>query len=422
MNTKIFALLALTTPALAQALPRTLSNGTPANADDVMANFNDVNGKAIAARTTADQASTAADQAAAAAAQAMTASTTIADTLDEVLAFDGPAVGVLMTPAQLAAAHGLPISFGAGSVNGSFGVRPAPDLFQGTRLVSQSVVGAGEGAQHRFRGGNNRIDVGQDSGGNFVVQTNSDATRMTVLQNGNVGIGTTTPTDRLHVAGGALRVDSGQRLQFGSANENTDAIYFQRVAFASAGNQSGVDLYIGDDMTATGSEDFFRIRTTNGSGEDRFVFRTDGLAVKPGGGTWAAISDRRLKRDIEPLTGSLDHLLALRGHTFFYKQPGGLCPAGQQIGFVAQEVEQVFPQWVIERPDGTKAVTISGFEALAVEALRELDGRNEDLSKRNEALAADNAELRQRMASLEAMAERLADLEAAMQPLLAGKR
>lgn len=43
-----------------------------------------------------------------------------------------------------------------------------------------------------------------------------------------------------------------------------------------------------------------------------------------------------------------------------------------RIGMVAQEVERVFPDWVSEGPDGYRRLTIRGFEALVVEALRDL--------------------------------------------------
>jgi len=39
---------------------------------------------------------------------------------------------------------------------------------------------------------------------------------------------------------------------------------------------------------------------------------------------------------------------------------------------IAQEVEEVFPDWVEENRRGHKTVTYRGFEALTVEALRDL--------------------------------------------------
>lgn len=86
-----------------------------------------------------------------------------------------------------------------------------------------------------------------------------------------------------------------------------------------------------------------------------------------------AFSDARLKKNIEPLRGTLQRLLRLSGVTFEYKNPEksfGL--PGRQTGMIAQEVEKVFPEWVDEDEEGYKYVTFRGFEALTVEALREL--------------------------------------------------
>jgi hypothetical protein len=96
-------------------------------------------------------------------------------------------------------------------------------------------------------------------------------------------------------------------------------------------------------------------------------------AFKPGGGPWAVSSDRSLKENIRPMESVLDKLLRLRGVNFEWKEPeqqGNL--TGTQMGLVAQEVEEVFPEWVGNSPDGTKYVAIRGFEALTIEAFREL--------------------------------------------------
>ena len=103
-------------------------------------------------------------------------------------------------------------------------------------------------------------------------------------------------------------------------------------------------------------------------------------------------SDRRLKQAIEPLTDSLSSLLALRGVTFKWTH-GDMARhrPGRQIGLIADEVEEVFPNWVVTGADGMKAVAYPGFEALVIEALREL-------SHKVDALAAENAELRHQVA------------------------
>ena len=102
-------------------------------------------------------------------------------------------------------------------------------------------------------------------------------------------------------------------------------------------------------------------------------FEITGVARKPGGGPWAVLSDERVKKHIQPLSGALDKLLRLRGVCFEWQTPvqqGHL--TGPQMGMIAQEVEAVFPEWISTAPDGYKELTFRGFEALTVEALREL--------------------------------------------------
>ncbi len=96
-------------------------------------------------------------------------------------------------------------------------------------------------------------------------------------------------------------------------------------------------------------------------------------AVKPGSDRWTIFSDKRLKTEIEPLQGALDKLLALQGRTFRWRDPatqGGRYDV--EMGLIADDVQRVFPQWVRTAPNGYKTLTVSGFEALTAEALREL--------------------------------------------------
>jgi hypothetical protein len=131
-----------------------------------------------------------------------------------------------------------------------------------------------------------------------------------------------------------------------------------------------------------------------------------GNAYKPGGGSWSTLSDRRAKKSIEPIGGALNRLLRLHGVTYEYANPSafGELP-GTHLGMVAQDVEQVFPSWVDTGTDGYKRLTFRGFEAVVVEAVRELDARVErqstDTSARIVELERQNTELRQAIASLE---------------------
>ena len=91
--------------------------------------------------------------------------------------------------------------------------------------------------------------------------------------------------------------------------------------------------------------------------------------------------------------------------SFLYNDPKAPGAAdGRVTGLIAQEVEKVFPDWV-STVDGTyKAVAPRGFEALTVEALRELRAEKD---AEIQALREDNRALRQEMAEMRAMLDRL---------------
>jgi hypothetical protein len=135
---------------------------------------------------------------------------------------------------------------------------------------------------------------------------------------------------------------------------------------------------------------------------------SDGSAAKPGGGPWSTYSDCRLKTNIRDLRGTLDQLLALRGVSFEYIDPDSIHELpGTRIGMIAQDVERVFPDWVDQGADGYKRVTYRGFEALTVEALRDLraerDRKVAEHDAQIDSLRSENADLRARLERLEAL-------------------
>jgi hypothetical protein len=129
------------------------------------------------------------------------------------------------------------------------------------------------------------------------------------------------------------------------------------------------------------------------------TLHVNGNASKTAGGTgWTVPSDGRLKKDVRSLDRSLDRLLRLRGVSFEWNKPEEQgYPTGTQMGLLAQEVEEVFPEWVGTDPNGYKTLTVTGFEALTVEAFKELVAENETLR-------AKNTELESRIRDLEVSA------------------
>lgn len=98
-------------------------------------------------------------------------------------------------------------------------------------------------------------------------------------------------------------------------------------------------------------------------------------------------SDRRIKDKIRPLTGALDKVLGARARVYEQKSDGATA-----VNFVAQELMEVFPEWVTATDDGqgddlpedTEAWSI-GIGKLPVyntAAIQELHAQIQELSKR----------------------------------------
>lgn len=199
-----------------------------------------------------------------------------------------------------------------------------------------------------------------------------------------------------NIAGGSLSFAAGRR-----------AIVRTPVQAADTNGDEGTFIWADstdEDFMSTGPNQFL-IRASGGvsigTNAPIFDLHVAGTAGKPGGGSWSVASDRRLKKNIKPITGALGKLLSLRGVTFSFKDPKKISELpGEQTSMIAQEVEKVFPDWIHEGGDGYKRLTYRGFEALTVEALRDLQ-TEKDLQI--QALQEQNAELEARLAKLEAL-------------------
>ncbi len=77
-------------------------------------------------------------------------------------------------------------------------------------------------------------------------------------------------------------------------------------------------------------------------------------------------SDERLKENIQTVDSALDKVLQLRGVSFDWKKDGE-----STYGFIAQEVEQIFPELVKTNDDGYKAVLYGNLVSPVVEAIKE---------------------------------------------------
>lgn len=95
-------------------------------------------------------------------------------------------------------------------------------------------------------------------------------------------------------------------------------------------------------------------------------------------------SDKRFKKEINTLENSLSNTLKLRGTSYFWKDENKT--PKRQIGVIAQEVEEVYPEFVHTNDEGFKSVNYAQMTAVLIEAIKELNAKVENLEKENETL------------------------------------
>jgi hypothetical protein len=91
-------------------------------------------------------------------------------------------------------------------------------------------------------------------------------------------------------------------------------------------------------------------------------------------GSFASCSDIRYKKDIIPINNSLSSVLSLNGIYYHWKKdefPDMQFNDKRQVGFSAQEVEELFPELVTTNTKGYKSVDYGRLTPVLVEAIRE---------------------------------------------------
>eukprot|EP00986_Skeletonema_menzelii_P008825 scaffold3838_cov157-Skeletonema_menzelii.AAC.15 len=140
-------------------------------------------------------------------------------------------------------------------------------------------------------------------------------------------------------------------------------------------------LLIGDDVTMSKS---LQVETELQVSGDAYIEGSLAVAGSVlGGGPYVDISDKRYKRDIQNMDSSevLDGLIQLKGVSYeldteqmaFLSGSNANAKTERQIGFVAQDVEVLFPELVYnDENDDFKGLHYSRFAPLLVEGLKQL--------------------------------------------------
>ncbi len=239
-----------------------------------------------------------------------------------------------------------------------------------------------------------------------------------LMPSGNVGIGTQTPGTKLTIAGAhGVGKDSASGMTYGgqltlksncpqidfidtenndwAIHVNSNKMYFIRqpweytdLVLDGAGNVGvGTDsptakLHVAGNLKMTANSNVFTMATESNKimftlansvhGANRSIYWD-------GDTNWDAASDESLKTDIEKVDGILPRLTKIDVKTFRWRDDEPT--SRRQLGFIAQDVQKVFPDLTKEKTDdeGKKILTLNytSFGILAVGALNELNQKLE---------------------------------------------
>ena len=209
----------------------------------------------------------------------------------------------------------------------------------------------------------------------MVLRTNG-SDQLRINSSGNVGIGGNAPSYLLDVRDGTA---SGAIARFSAINphviiESSTAgnavLHFKPNTTGAKNGQfkvtagNGYGFSWSNDAAGTGETAYMDLDTSTTGGGD--------LTVKGDVIAYGAPSDRKYKENIKPIESALDKAMQLQGVTFDWKDSDSILDIKEDIGFIAQDVQEVLPELVRDSGKGNLSLRYQGITPILLEAIKEL--------------------------------------------------
>lgn len=304
-------------------------------------------------------------------------------------------------------------SFGAATVSGGTGNIASGDRSTVPGGLSNEASGnfsfaAGRQAQATYDG----TFVWADSTPANFTSTGTD--QFLIRATGGVGIGTDSPHQRLHVHDGAIFVTATNDnipglggpmmlLGGGALTPSPNGQWGIEYAPATANTDAGLNFWRPYPNVNWGNYFLFLDNNGNvgiGTPTPTHLLEVNGSACAA---AWNICSDSRFKENVAPITDALDKVRQLQGVSFDWRRdefPERRFSDARQIGFIAQDVQPVVPEVVVQGSDGYLSIDYGRLTPLLVESVKEQQHSLESLKTDNAALRADNAALRAELAEI----------------------
>jgi hypothetical protein len=294
-----------------------------------------------------------------------------------------------------AVGSGALVSLVDGSSNTVVGDRAGSSLVDGN---SNTLVGALSG-QSLISGANNvaigELSLNVATSAADSVAIGSSALSSLTTGTGNSALGFAALTS---VAAGTSNTAIGYKAGYQSTGSGNVFIGYQAGGGVSAGDSK---LYVANSSVKTliygdFSADRVGIATTSPAATFQVGVSGDGTTTRAN--AWTTFSDERLKKNVTRIEDGLEGIIRLSGYRYDWREGRD---RSRQVGVLAQEVEEIFPEVVSRGNDGILSVAYDKLVAPLIEAVKELASRGEVIDERVRRLEAENAELKKRLERLE---------------------